>query len=82
MLSFACRVIWQDGIMFSSQHEASRGGVVTILSPHLHSVVIAHGSNPCIELFGYCFPLTIIPLELLMFMLPMMLWNDPRCGPG
>ena len=23
MLSTTCRVIWQDGIMFSSQHEAS-----------------------------------------------------------
>ena len=30
MLSSACHVIWQDGIMFSSQHEADKGGVVTI----------------------------------------------------
>ena len=46
MLAFACRVIWQDGILFPSQHEAGRGGVVTILSPRLHSAVIAHGFDP------------------------------------
>ena len=32
--------------MFSSQHEAGRGGVVTILSPCLHSAIISHGSDP------------------------------------
>ena len=32
--------------MFSSQHKFGRGGVVTILSPHLHSTFIAHDSNP------------------------------------
>ena len=46
MLSIACRVIWQDGVMFSSQHEAGRRGVVTLLSPCLHSDVIAYDSNP------------------------------------
>ena len=46
MLSVACRIIWQDGVMFSSQHEASRGGVVTLLSPRLHSAIISHGSDP------------------------------------
>ena len=46
MPSSTCCVIWQDDIMFSSHHEASRGGVVTILSPCLHSTVIAHGSDP------------------------------------
>ena len=46
MLASACRVIWQDGILFPLQHEVGRGGVVTILSPRLHSIVIAHGSDP------------------------------------
>ena len=32
--------------MFYSQHEATRGGVVTILSPRLHSKIFAHGSDP------------------------------------
>lgn len=43
MLSAACHVIWPDNIMFSSQHEAGRGGVVTLLSPHLHYAIISHG---------------------------------------
>ena len=46
MLSAACRVIWQDSIMFSSQHEVGRGGVVTLLSPRLHSAIISHSSDP------------------------------------
>ena len=45
ILSFACRVIWPDNIMFSSQHETSRGGVVTLLSPRLHFAIIMHGSE-------------------------------------
>ena len=32
--------------MFSSQHEVGRGGIITIMSPYLHSIVIAHGSDP------------------------------------
>lgn len=32
--------------MFSSQHEVGRGGVVTPLSPRLHSAIILHGSDP------------------------------------
>jgi exonuclease III len=46
LLNSACRVIWPEGIAFSSQHEAGRGGVITFLSPRLHSCVIAHGSDP------------------------------------
>ncbi len=46
MLSSTCHVIWQHGVMFSSQHEASQGGVVTLLSPRLHSAIISHGSDP------------------------------------
>ena len=38
--------------------------------------------TPYIELFGYWFPLTIILLESLMFMVPMMSWKDQRCGVG
>ncbi len=32
--------------MFSSQHEVGQGGIVTLLSPHLHSAIILHGSDP------------------------------------
>ena len=32
--------------MFSSQHVAGRGDVVTLLSPRLHSAIISHGSDP------------------------------------
>ena len=32
--------------MFSSKYEADRGGLVTLLSPHLHFAIILHGSNP------------------------------------
>lgn len=46
MLSSACHIIWLDDIMFLSQHETGRGGVVTLLSSHLHFVIISHGSNP------------------------------------
>ena len=46
MLSSACRIIWLDGIMLSSQHETCRGGVVTLLSPHLYYSIISHCSNP------------------------------------
>ena len=46
MLSAACCAIWQDGIMFSLQHEACRGGIVTLLSSRLHSALISHGSDP------------------------------------
>ena len=46
MFFAACHIIWQHGVMFSSQHEAGRGGVVTLLSPCLHSAIILHGSNP------------------------------------
>lgn len=46
LLSYACHIIWQDDIIFSSQHEADKGGVVTFLSPCLHSAIISHGSDP------------------------------------
>ena len=46
MLSSTHRVIWLDNIMFSSQHEFGRGGVVTLLSPRLHFAIISHGSDP------------------------------------
>lgn len=45
MISSACCVIWPNGIIFSSQHEAGRGGVVTLLSPRLHSAIISHDSD-------------------------------------
>ena len=45
VLSFACCIIWPDDIMLSSKHERSRGGAVTLLSPHLHFIIL-HGSNP------------------------------------
>ena len=45
MLASACRVIWQDGILIPSLHEDGRGGVVTIMSPRLHFVVIVHNSD-------------------------------------
>ncbi len=32
--------------MFSSQHEVGRGGVVTLLSPRLHSAIISHNFDP------------------------------------
>ena len=46
MFSFARHVICLDDIMFSSQHKTSRGSVVTLLSPRLHSAIILHDSNP------------------------------------
>ena len=46
MLSAMCHVIWKDGIIFSSQHEAGQGGVVTLMSPHLHSTIILHSLDP------------------------------------
>ena len=32
--------------MFSSQHKDGRGGVVTLLSPCLYSIIILHGFDP------------------------------------
>ena len=46
MISFSCHVTWPNNIIFSSQHEASRSGVVTLLSPCLNSAIILHGSDP------------------------------------
>lgn len=46
LLTSTCHVIWLDSVIFASQHEAGRGGVVTLLSPCLISSVISHGSDP------------------------------------
>lgn len=46
MLKTTCYVIWPNSAIFSSQHEVGRGGVVSLLSPHLISSIIDHGSNP------------------------------------
>ncbi len=46
ILNSTCHMIWPDGVSFSSQHEASQGGVVTLLSPRLSPLVISHGYDP------------------------------------
>ena len=58
--------------------------VVQLLSYHLTFILLLFHTvlTPLIELFGFYFPLTIILLESLMFMLPMMLLKEPSCGSG
>lgn len=46
LLNSSCRVIWPDGVVFSSQHEVVQGGVVSLLSPRLISSIISLGTNP------------------------------------
>ena len=46
LLFAMCHIIWQDDVMFSSQHEAGWGGIVTLLSPSLHSAIISHSFDP------------------------------------
>ena len=46
MPSSTCHFIWPNNIMFSSQHDSSKGGVVTLLLNHLHYAIILHGSEP------------------------------------
>lgn len=46
MLNIACHVIWLDSLVFASQHEVGRGGVVTLISPCWLFVVISHDFDP------------------------------------
>ena len=41
-LNATCPIMWLDNVLFSSQHEVSRGGVVTFLSPYLSSSTISY----------------------------------------
>ena len=46
MLNDACRVIWLDSASFCSQYEAGRGGIVSLLTPHVTFSIIDHGHDP------------------------------------
>jgi hypothetical protein len=50
LLETVLNVVWPNTIVFVSKHADGKGGIATLISPNIASVVVGWGTNPTHQL--------------------------------